>query len=523
MSGVLGIEMGAEHLRLVHGSNAGGVLRLHDFESEESLTANPENLAQQLEVLVARKGYRSWPVAISLSGPGVVHRLLDFPFMPLNELAVVVQREMRSFEGGEEVTIDWEVTDEVVSGDLKQFRVLVAMAPRSQVDEARQLLDRCHLKPALITTAPTSLLRALKLVEGGETGLRVFLFLGSQEGYLLGAMDGVWSFYREFSSGGSEGGIHSFVGEAMKEAHRALLYHRQHFADGGGLNFLLAGERGLEELKARLRNEMDSEGEIVRPGPSLDLTPLKERAQFFQAEFPRFIIPLGLVAATHVKRGINLIPETARASVRNWPTVNLSFLYQPVSMMMILLILAAFHFYLVRAERHYRDLLSERKVLYAQWLPAIELAKKSRALHENQRLLNESLSVNQIYEPPPPWVTLFKTLSRLAPPDLIFTTLSMGRDNGKWQINLKGEVVSSGAYDAQLAFSDFYRSLKGSLRLEEIELLPLKMSTIKETGQVSGETELAVPPGGEVSPVGQGTEIEKTKIQFEVRGQVRFL
>jgi hypothetical protein len=186
-------------------------------------------------------------------------------------------------------------------------------------------------------------------------------------------------------------------------------------------------------------------------------------------------------------------------------------------MMMIVLILTAFHFYVVHAERHYRDLLSERKALYAQWLPAIELAKKSRALHENQRLLNDSLGVNRMNEPPPPWVTLFKTLSRLAPPDLIFTTLSVGRDNGKWQINLKGEVVSSGAYDAQLAFSDFYRSLKGSLRLEEIELLPLKMSTIKETGHVSGETEL------DAAPVGQGTEIEKTKIQFEVRGQMRFL
>ena len=107
MAGVVGIELGVEQIRLVHGSNAGTVLRLHDFEWEEVLTANPENVVQQLEVLVARKGYRSWPVALSLSGPGVVHRLLDFPFMPLEELAVVVQREMRSFEGGEEVTVDW--------------------------------------------------------------------------------------------------------------------------------------------------------------------------------------------------------------------------------------------------------------------------------------------------------------------------------------------------------------------------------------------------------------------------------
>jgi len=424
-------------------------------------------------------------------------------------------------KGGEEVTLDWEVTDEVVSGDLKQLRVLVAMAPRSQVDEARQLLDRCHLKPALITTAPTSLLRALKLVEGGEVGLRVFLYLGSQEGYLLGAINGVWSFYREFSSGGSEGGINYFVGEAMKEAHRALQYHRQHFVDGGGLNFLLAGERGLEELKARLQNEMDSEGEIVRPGPSLDLTALKERVQLFQDEFPRFVIPLGLVAATNVKRGINLIPETARASVRRWPSVDLSFIYQPGSAVLIFLILMAFHFFVIHTERHYMDLLSERKALYGQWLPAIEVAKKSRALHENQRLLNESLGVNQMNEPPPPWVTLFKALGRLAPPDLIFTNLSVDRDKGNWQINLKGEVVSPEAYEAQLAFSDFYRSLKGSLSLEEMELLPLQMSTLKETVQEPGETGTEDTTQGKTSPERQGTEIERTKIQFEVRGQMR--
>ena len=523
MAGVVGIELGVEHIRLVHGSNAGTVLRLHDFEWEEGLTANPENVVQQLEVLVARKGYRSWPVALSLSGPGVVHRLLDFPFMPLDELAVVVQREMRSFEGGEEVTVDWEVTDEIVSGDLKQLRVLVAMAPRSQVDEARQILDRCHLKPALITTAPTSLLRALKLVEGGERGLRVLLFLGSQEGYLLGTVDGVWSFYREFSSGGLDGGVHHLVGEAMKEAHRALLYHRQHFTDGGGLNFLLAGERGLEELKARLKNEMDSDGEIVRPGLRLDLTALKERAQIFQEDFPRFIIPLGLVAATNVKKGINLIPETARATVRNWPNVNLSFLHQPAAMVILLVIFIGFHFYLIHTEKRYGDLLSERKALYTQWSPAIEVAKKSRSLHENQRLLNESLGVNPLKEPPPPWVRFFKSMSHLAPPDVIFTTLSVGRDNEIWLINLKGEVVSAEAYNAQLAFSDFYRSLKGSLGLEKLELLPLQMSTIKESIEVQAETGAENLEDGEASSVEQGRGAEKTKIQFEVRGQMRFL
>ncbi len=523
MAGVVGIELGAEQIRMVHGSMVGNQLRVHDFEWEEGLTDNPENVVQQLEVLVARKGYRSWPVALSLTGPGVVHRLLEFPFMPLEELGIVVQREMRSFEGGEEVTIDWEVTDEVVTGDLKQLRVLVAMAPRSQVDEARQILDRCQLKPALLTTAPTSLLRALKLVVGGEKGLRVLLYLGGQEGYLLGAIDGVWSFYREFSSGGMDGGVHHLVGEAMKEAHRALLYHRQHFTEGGGLNFLLAGERGLEELRSRLKNEMESEGEIVRPGPLLDLHSLKDREQYFQDEFPRFVIPLGLVAATSVKRGINLIPETDRARLRNWSGVKLSFLSQPVAWILLLLVLGGFHFFLTQTERRYQNLLSQRKTLLAEWSPAVEVARRSRQLHENQRILDESLGMDRVKQLMPPWVPFFKSLSHIAPPDLIFTALEVGKGEEAWQISLKGEVNSPEAHQAHLAFSDFYGNLYGSLGLEKIELLPLQMSTVKEPVRTNDELDPDASANGDGEAEVQSGEVESTKIEFEVRGELQFL
>ncbi len=520
MSGILGIDMGAHQIRIVHGAVAGEVLRVFDFATEDNLTANRENAVQQLEELIARKGFQSCPVALALSGPGVVHRLQDFPKMPLDELGVVVQREMRTLSGGEEVALDWEVIDEAASGDLKQLKVLVAMAPRLQVDEARQLLDQCHLQPSLITTSPTSLLSALKLVQGGGIGQLVFLYLGGEEGYLLGTDDGVWSFYREFSSRSSEGGMDFFVGEAMREAHRALLYHRQRFPEGKEIQFLLAGERGLEELKERLEKETGCEGEVVSPGTTLDLSPLKERADTFHDQFPSFVISLGLVAAANVKSGINLIPEAARRSVRRWPSIDWTFVYRPVSVLVVLVILAAFHFMVLRVETHYEVLLAERRALHTQWLPAIQAAQESRGLREGLRLLEQSIGSSQVKTPS--WVGLFKALGRMAPPDLILSHMKVEKAQENWHVNLKGEVISSDAYTAQVAFNGFYRGLKESLGLDQMELLPLRMSTFTVEGEDPPEVRSEDTQEPKVADrENESLEIKKTKIEFEVRGQLR--
>lgn len=509
-AGILGIEMGSGCLRLVCGDVSGSSLRIVDFAAEDVLIANAENVAQQLETLISRRDFRSIPAALTLSGPGVVHRLLEFPIMPLKELGVVVEREIRTFGGGDQkdVAFDWEVTEETVSRNLNQLQVLVAIAPRSQVDEARQLLDQCRLKLALITTVPVSLLRALKYIEGGEHGLRIFLYLDGQRGYLLGVKDGVWSFYREFSIRTSGGEVDAIVGEATREANRALLYFRQHFREGRAIEFLLGGEKGLEELKARLQREIKTEGVIAHPGRGLDLEPLKERAEIFRDLFSSFVIPLGLVAAAYVKTGINLVPKEAQTTVTRWPRMNVSFVRRPVAVMLILLVLIGFHLFLVRTGRSYERLLGERTALYGQWLPAIRAAQESRPLHESQKLLEQYLGSKAIGEPS--WVDIFKTLSGLVPPGLVLHSLGVRKDKEDWFIVLKGEVVATDGYIAQVAFNRFYRGLKSSLHMEEIELLPLDISIVK-----------VAPVGVSANLQGEGVKIKKTRVQFEVRGQVK--
>jgi Tfp pilus assembly PilM family ATPase len=519
-SGILGVEIVSGQIHLIHAAVTGQKLVVFDFAREEVLIANPENAAQQLETLVARKKLGSLPAAFALSGPGVVHRLLDFPSMPSKELGVVITREVRAMSGvaGEDVVFDWEVVEEVESRGPKQVRVLVAMTAGTQVNETLQLLDRCGLRPALITTTPISLLRSLKFVQRGGKGQRVLFYIGSQLGYLLGVKDGAWNFYRDFSTRSSERSSETWLEGALREANRALLYYRQHYQEGEDIEFLVAGEKGLESLQAQLMAELGVQGTIVRPEPEVDLAPLGGRADLFREAFPSFVIPLGLVAAAAVQPGINLAPQPVRTSVAWGNRFDLSFLYRPALSVALLVVLLGVHFMVVRAENRYENLLKERRLLYNQWLPAIQAAEESRALHEKEELLAQAIGSARVDGRS--WLSLFKMLSRVVPPELFLQTMSVQRGQDEWLITLKGEVVSPDSFVAQAALNRFYQGLKSSEQLERIEVLPLETSS----GTKKVEGSMADKPASSGSgEAGQGPQeevgVKRTTVQFEVRGR----
>jgi hypothetical protein len=314
--------------------------------------------------------------------------------------------------------------------------------------------------------------------------------------------------------------------EALKEANRAVLYYRQRYREEGDMGFLLCGERGLEDLQIRLKWELGIEGQIAAPGPALDLDSLEERANVFRDLFPSFIIPLGLVGAVYAGPGINLSSKTTRKWVPTVPRIRIdpSYAFRPLPIIALLILFLGLHLFLVFKEQGLKTRLAERRALYTQWLPAIRAAGESRNLHESQKLLTQSLGSSRIVEPG--WVELFKAISRVAAPDLILQSMNVQKEPGKWVISLKGEVVSPNTYTAQAAFNRFYQGLKNSSYLQEIELLPLTVSIVKE--KVAAPEKLAQEkkvPEGESSAAGEAKaeeqEVKKTKVAFEVRAQAK--
>ena len=516
-AGVIAVDLGSNQLRLIHGSVSGPSLKVYDFAAQELFTSNPENVAQQLETLLRRWDARASSAALVLSGPEVVHRVLEFPPMPLKELGAVVGREIRILGeiGGKEVVFDWEVIEEAQAGNLEQMRALVAIAPKPQVDAALELLRRCRLKPALITTTPISLLRSLKYIRGERMGLEVALYLGRQQGYLLGLRHGAWSFLREFSSRSSEAEGEGLLEEAVREASRALLYYGQRHREEQKITFLLGGENRLEALSVRLQKEVGVEAEVARPAQSLDLNSLGKRAASFREAFPAFLAALGLVAAS-AQTGINLAPKASRKAVAWQLAFDVSFFQRPVWLLALFLLLVGVQGTLAWSESKYRKLLEDRVGLYAQWMPAAQRAEENRGLYENEKLLAGVLGESRAADVS--WVTLFKWLSRLAPPGLVLQSVSLKADQGKWQAQLHGEVVAPDLYSAQAAFNRFYRALKDSPRVEKVDVLPLRVSTVTELAPLAVDVARTRADGGEAQK-GEAArrEIKKTKVEFELR------
>lgn len=518
-SDVLAIELSSNRLRILHGAVSGQRLSVYDFAAEDILGTTPENTGQQLAALVTRKKLESATAAFSLSGPGVLHRLLEFPPMPVSELKLVIEREMKVSGGGAErdVTFDWEVIEESAVARLKQTRVLVALAPKSQVDLVQQLSGQCHLQLALVTTAPISLLRSVKFIQGEGMGLRGVLYVGQSQGYLLGIRNGIWNFFREFSSHPSDQKGDLLMEEALKEVRRVILYGRQQFQSEGEMTFLLGGETGLAELQKRLQEEMNVPSEVVRPGPALDLASLGGRADIFRQLFPSFMISVGLVSAVYVERGINLAPPAVRKPIRQRSQMNSFFLGRRAWVFALLAILVGVHLFITQTENHFRTILRERTDLYQQWRPSIDAAERSRSLRGDETLLMKSLGSSHIGEPG--WVAFFKALSRQAPPELVLHSMVLRREKEDWLITLKGQVLSPDSYAAQSAFNRFYQVLKGLPQLDRVELLPLTVSTLKETVPAPGRQLAESPPTERVAETKTAViEIKKTKIEFEIRG-----
>lgn len=511
---ILGVYLGSKGLLVVRGSASDSGFTVTDFVHDEILVRHAETVTQQLRGLIESRRLRSSLAAFGLSGPQVLHRLLELPPIPIKELGPIVAREMRAAGAmeAEEVVFDWELVERGDKAAAKGVRVLAAIAPRSQVEQILEMAAQCLLRATLVTTVPIALLRSLRFLNDGANGVKAVIYMGQREGHLLGVENGSWGFHRDFSSRVAEGGDSKLDDEALREANRAILYSRQRYGDKAEMGFLVSGETGVKEVQQRLQRELGARAEVVRPAGNLDLTSLGGRAAAFRDDFPQWIIPLGLAAAA-TRRGINLLPEkTARRPVTWRPSIKLPAMDRPLLPIVVLGALLVAHFLLVRSERYYRRLLGERVALYAQWLPVTRAAEESRELRENERLFAQHLDRDHFGDTR--WALLFKVLSRIAPSELTLQSMTLQRESEKWLVTIKGEVVSLDPYAGQTAFNRFYQGLKVSSYFERVDLGPPVVSTVSQRIEGAAKTG---PSGDADEKAADSREVKKTKIAFEIR------
>lgn len=115
--------------------------------------------AEALRALVESAGFRGVMAATAVDGNDVVVRRVSLPDLHGADLTSAIRLEARKHVTGsiDETEIRYEILERATRDGAATLDVLVTMAPRRKVEEARELLEQAGLKPVCVTIRPVAL------------------------------------------------------------------------------------------------------------------------------------------------------------------------------------------------------------------------------------------------------------------------------------------------------------------------------------------------------------------------------
>ena len=89
---IVGIEITSSQIRFVRMDSSAKPAKVLDFGVVDLFSAHPDNLAQQLEAVVQKRGLESQQASSAVSDPAIVHHVITIPPMSKRDMRVVVER-----------------------------------------------------------------------------------------------------------------------------------------------------------------------------------------------------------------------------------------------------------------------------------------------------------------------------------------------------------------------------------------------------------------------------------------------
>ncbi|MBI2998925.1 MAG: hypothetical protein HYY46_10840 [Deltaproteobacteria bacterium] len=493
---VVGIEVGSSELRLIEADMDSLPLTLRRIVRVETLSPDPENIARQIRGLLQQNEIKSDFGALSLSGPEVIHRVLEIPLMPRSEMRAVVEREVlrESRQASGPMAHGWYPIGEVEEAGVKKVRVLVVIAPKSLVEGAEELLRLCGFKRWLITSTPLALLQSIRAFYFGAGGVVGLMHIGESMGYLLFARHGSWGFCQEFP-------LHPppLLDQLTLELKRGQHFYRQKFPAGRIEGIIISGKRS-ERLKPAIEGQLDLELEVFDPARNLDLSQLRNVEK---EDFSSFASLLGLVSESPRRAEINL----ATPAPSPWLD---SRVQGAVAAGLSIAVAGLLLFQSIAVSKEVgtlRSRLNQKRQELGALQTALKQAEEQKALaalaQELARFRGQQGDASSL-------LPVFQYLSMIVPDEMVFTSLTFIPAGDRWEIRIKGQVIAAEFYRAQTVFNQFYLNLVSSLLLESVELPPFSVSVVDAKGA------LRRPDQGQ-QEVGE----KKSKIDFEVSLKTR--
>lgn len=144
-------------------------------------------VVDEIRKMVAESGWRGAPAAAAIGGNDVVVRRFSLPEMKPSDLLSALRLECRKHVSGpiEEAEIRYQVLGRSGRDGPPTVDLLVTVAPRRKVDEARDLLAAAGLRPVCVTLRPVALL-ALRDAAGraDEDEVVAYLDVGAAESHV---------------------------------------------------------------------------------------------------------------------------------------------------------------------------------------------------------------------------------------------------------------------------------------------------------------------------------------------------
>ena len=447
----LGLEITSSQIRLVEADTSRWPIKVLNFAFLDLLSSHEDNIAQQIRGTLDRGWFKTNKINLALFHSSVIHRLLTLPPMPAGEIRAVLKREVEEIKlYPNEVVFDWRVISEVEEEGTKKNEILVVIAPLSEVDRQRSLVESSGLKCSVLTTVPLTLLSSLRFVDDGEKEAIALLYLNMKVGCLLFVREGKWCFSRQFPIEGKE--------SILSEVKRSVHYFKQRFRGEDIDRVIISRDRGedLDRVMENLREALGVEVSIFDPVLGLDLNLLGGRHKEWEQASPGLAVILGLLGESLKEPLINLVPARFKKGKRRLHEVLLAL---------------AVVFVLVTG---YAGLSWHTESIKATLRQKEAILEEARSKERQKDLYNKYFSFLQEAEHSRyKWVEAFRFLSLTVTDGMVFHSLKAERMRGGLYLSINGEVMAADAFTAQEIFNRFYSRFKSSPLFSNIELMPI--------------------------------------------------
>ena len=497
----IGLEITSSQIRLVEADVSSWPVRVLNLALIDLFSPHEDNITQQIKGVLERGQFKGRKVNIVLSHPAIIHRLINLPPIPKEEMGVIVGREVKEAKPRpEDMVFDWQVIGEVEEKGVRKKEVLFVIAPSAEVNQQISLVENSGLRCGILTTVPLALLSSLKFIKDGEKGAVAFLYLGTERGCLLFAREGKWCFSREFPIDG-EGFSEERV---LSEIKRSLHYFKQQFRNEDLERIIIGGE-GEEDwqlVKEKLEESLGVRVELFDPHYGLDLSLIKGGVKDWGKVLPRLAIILGLVGQYPEDAVINLIPPQVK---RRGKELKRRTLAGSLTAMILLGLLAGYGGLSQRLKSQV-EILQQRRAVLGELQPLLEKAtvwgKKRKLCETSLSFINHDQERKRV-----PWLEMFRYFSIIVPDGMVFHSLEAKRIEGGWEVTIRGEIMAFDSFAVQGIFNQFYSRFKSNPIFSHIELMPMSITRLKEEAEGAGSDNSA-------------GKKEESKAAFEIKCQM---